>query len=271
MNRGLLAKTWLETRSSTLGFALGLALAEGILAFVIPIMLSSYGQQLIQLPFVQRFIAGLLGTASIEGLGTNVLRSVAWVHPMVLAIFWAHAITFGTRMPAGETDRGTIDILLGLPVTRFAALVSDGVVCAASALLVVAAALIGNLIGGSLSTTTPQTPFAVTLSIAANFYALYVAVAGLSYWVSVCSDRRGRAVAVTIAFVLASFLLNFVAQLWTPARPFGAASLLEYYRPLQLVQNGALPIRDISVLFAFGALCWTAAAVVFSKRDLRTS
>ena len=45
-------------------------------------------------------------------------QAFLWVHPTVLTLVWAHEVVCCTRTPAGEIDRGTIDFLLGLPVSR---------------------------------------------------------------------------------------------------------------------------------------------------------
>jgi len=45
--------------------------------------------------------------------------------------------------------------------------------------------------------------------VMANFFGVYLAVGGIAFLVSALSDRRGRAMAVVFAIVLASFLLNF--------------------------------------------------------------
>jgi len=270
MNRGLLAKTIHEIGLATLIFGVGLGAAEGLLAYVFPWLFTTYADQILKLPLVQPIIGGFLGTGSVDSLGAEAVQSFAWVHPLVLALLWGHAIWFCTRVPAGEIDRGTIDLLLSLPASRLAVMINEAVVCAASGLVLAGLALAGNLLGTTLATGVPPGGLATRLAIAVNMYALFLAVAGMTSFVSASSDRRGRAVGTALAVVLASFLLNFLAQFWRPAHPLGVASLLDYYRPLEITRSGRWPVRDTGTLLAFAAVCWAAAVLVFRSRDLRT-
>ena len=62
----------------------------------------------------------------------GAVESIGWVHPVVLAITWVDAIIATTRVPAAEVDRGTIDVLLGLPISRFNLFASETLVWLAS-------------------------------------------------------------------------------------------------------------------------------------------
>ncbi len=271
MNRGILRKTLLEVRGPTLMFAAGMAFAEGLLSFAIPSLFVTHAEQLLQLPFVQRIIATLLGAGSVPEFTPQVMRSFAWVHPVVLAILWSFAIWFCTRVPAGEIDRGTIDIFLSQPVSRLDVMIGDAAVCATAGLLPVSAALVGHLLGSGFARMGSSISLSAAAGIAANMYAMFIALAGLTYLVSAGCDRRGRAVGLALAIVLASFLANFIAQLWPAARGVGYVSVLNYYRPLHTAQSSQWPVGDILGLLLCGVTCWAIGAAIFAKRDLRTA
>lgn len=271
MNAGLVAKSFREVRGSLLAFAIGLGVVEGLLSFVFPTLLASYGAQILQMPFVQQIIAALLGASAGDGLSAAMIGSFAWVHPIVLAVLWIAAITLGTRLPAGEIDRGTIDILLGLPASRASFLACDSLVTLSVGMIMALSAAAGNVLGNRLADPHAQISLNLTAATALNLFAVYVAVLGLTYLVSACSASRGRAVGVVAAIVLASFFLNFLAQYWPPARRLGWLSMLEYFRPLQIIQTQAWPVRNILILVIFGAGGWFAALFVFGRRDIRTT
>jgi ABC-2 type transport system permease protein len=270
LNRGLLIKTLHEIRWPAVIFAAALLIAEGWIAFAIPRLLGSYAEQLRQLQFATKIAGSLLGTGSVEEFTPQIMRSFAWVHPIVLAILWAQAIWFCTRVPAGEIDRGTIDVLLSQPLSRMDVMITDAVTCAVAGLLPAFAALLGNVAGSRLAGSGAALLPGPVIAVGVNLYAMFIAVAGMTYLVSSCSDRRGRAVGVALGVLLASFLVNFIAQLVPAARPFGVISVLEYYRPLPIVQTGRWPTADIAILFGCGVVCWIAAVATFRRRDLRT-
>lgn len=270
MNRGLLHKVLREILPTTLLIGAALFLVEIILAYVLPRFQQQFSQQMAAMPFFQTVMKALLGTDVSAGIGPEVLLSLAWVHPVVLALLWTHAILAGTRVPAGEVDRGTIDILLGLPVSRWQVLTAETLVAAGGAVLIVGAAVAGHLLGASGAPAEHRIAAARLPAIGANLVALHLAVAGVSSLVSSFCDRRGRAAAVAVAVVLASFLLNYLAQFWEPARRVAFLGVLDYVRPVTIIRTGQWPLRDLAVLVGVGAACWTVGGVVFARRDLCT-
>jgi hypothetical protein len=70
--------------------------------------------------------------------------------------------------------------------------------------------------------------------------------------------------------VVASFLLNYLAQFWEPARRVAFLGMLRYYRPLTILRDGAWPMRDMSILVGAALVLWTIAGLIFSRRDLST-
>ena len=277
MSRGVILKTFREVWITTLIFAGAMLLAEGLLAYVIPMLFSEYteqmlqlAEQLLQLDFVKKIGIGLVGVELEGDFGPETIRTFAWFHIIVLAILWAFCITYCTRMPAGEIDRGTVDILLSWPASRTRIFLCDALMWLAAGMLVVLCGWLGNHLGGRSAGKEYHIPTASSVAIVANMYSMFLAIGGMVYLVSAVSDRRGSAVGVALGVLLASFFLNFLAQFWPPAKSVGFLSVLEYYRPLQIVREGSWPIRDMLVLIVAGAVFYIIALIVFARRDIRT-
>jgi ABC-type transport system involved in multi-copper enzyme maturation permease subunit len=117
MNRGLLLRAFRESWVTTLGFGLVLLGVEAALTFV----LTKFGAQISEqmLDFERRIIQAMLGAEASDRIGPQMLQSIAWVHPVVLALLLGHAMISCTRVPVSEVDRGTVDVLLSLPVSRW--------------------------------------------------------------------------------------------------------------------------------------------------------
>ena len=205
----------------------------------------------------------------MDHLRPEMLPAIAWVHPVTLALIWGMALAFCTRVPAGEVDRGTIDVLLGLPVSRRQVWVTESLVWLTSGAVLVLLAAAGNRLGNAIA-NGPDTDPAWMLVLAANLMCLYVAVGGLTWFLSSLCDRRGRAIGIALAFVLATFLLNYLAPVWDWADQHSSWSLLHYYVPLRILRDGTWPLHDMAVLAAFGAVFWTAGGIIFNRRDLAT-
>lgn len=270
MNAGLMRKSLRETAALTAICGLALMGLEAALAWLFPVFWEEGAGQWFRMKFVRVFLNALLGTQADGTLGPTTIMAFAWVHPLVLVLLAAHLITFATRVPAGEIDRGTIDLLLSLPVSRTRVYVSEAAVWLGSGVLVICLALAGfslSVRGAPVEFRPPPARLAV---IAVNLFSLYAAVGGVTWLCSAMSDRRGRAVAVAFGVVFSSFLINFIAQLWPPAERMTFLSVLTYYRPMNILGTTGWPVRDLVVLFAVAAGCWAAGLVVFRKRDICT-
>jgi beta-exotoxin I transport system permease protein len=269
MNRGLLAKALGECWVGTLLFGLGLAVTEAVEAYAT----LHYREQISflwgQVDLIRPFLRGLLGPELAEQIGPTMLLSLPWIHPLALTLLWAQAIAYCTRIPAGEVDRGTIDVLLGLPVARGQVYRTYTLVWLASGLALVILAAVGNTLGLRLlgqERIDTRRLFILTT----NLFCLYIAVGGMTWLASAMSNQRGRAVGVALGVVLASFLLNYLAQAWPPAQRVSFLSILQYYRPLVIIRDATWPARDILVLLATGGGLWAAGGIVFARRDLST-
>jgi ABC-2 type transport system permease protein len=108
------------------------------------------------------------------------------------------------------------------------------------------------------------------LQVMSNLFCVYVAVGGIAFLISALSDRRGRAVGVVFAILLASFLLNFIANFLQPAKQIAFLGILEYYRPAQILQHGHFPWRDVAVLLAVGLVAWLAGGEILARRSITT-
>jgi len=271
MNRGLLLKSWRETWPPTVLFGGALFVIQAILAFALPKLQSQLSAQLASTPFLRNLIGAMIGTDVGGGLGPEMFAAIAWVHPVVLALVWAHAIVLCTRVPAGEVDRGTIDVLLALPVSRWQVFVTESLVWVGAAFSIIVAALLGNAVVARLGGNALDIAVTRLLPVAANLLAIATSVGAFAWLASCLSDRRGRALAVALLAVLASFLLNYLAPFWEPANRIAWLSVLRYHQPVRVLQSGQWPFADLGVLLGAAALMWVVAGTVFARRDLTTT
>ncbi len=268
--RGIMLKSFHETWPATLMCGVLLLGVEMVLAYVIPTFQAQFSEALLQIKFVQTFVGAMLGIDASEQLGPEAFTAFAWVHPVVLALIWTHALVSCTRMPAGEIDRGTVDLTLTLPVTRWGLLVAETAVWIVAGVFVLALGVVGNEWGGLYVDTAMRPAIGRVLIVLANMLCLYLAVGGLSWLMSAASNRRGPALIVVLLFLLASFLLNFLAQFWSVADRIAFLGILDYYRPMYVLRDGTVPWRDMVVLLTTAVTLWIAAGVVFSRRDVCT-
>ncbi len=271
MLAGLLEKTLRETWVVIMIACAGLALAAGLFTLILPSFQEGLNDFLLQVPFLRTLLSGLLGMEIGEGLTPQVLAAAVWSHPIVLSIVWGFELVFCSRVPAGEIERGTIDVLLGWPVSRRGVYLAETCVWLAAGALLLACGFLGAQVGSW--TLQPEErpavlPMLVTLG---NLFGVYVLVGSAALCLGAASSRRGSAMGWAFAFVLASYLLNFLAQIWAPARLVAWASFSHYYQPARAFLTGAAPWRDVLVLGLAGAALWTLGALVWARRSVRTT
>lgn len=273
MARGLIAKTIRETWLATFLFAVGLGALEGLIAYIIPTFvageLDEITEQWLKIDFVRNMLKALLGTEidTLVGPGTF---AVGWTHPIALALLWAQAITFCTRVPAGEVDRGTIDVLLGLPVSRTRVYLCESAAFLVAGLCVVAMGVVGSVTFAWYAPPELKYASGDLVIVVTNLYCLHIAVGGFTLFVSCLSNRRGPAVGIVFGILLASFLLSFLAQFWEPAQRLSFLTVLNYYRPMLIMRESAWPVADILALLGVGFITWLAGLIIFARRDICT-
>lgn len=270
MIRGLLEKTVREVWLATLLFAFALFGAMSLLTFVLPKVQEGIGDIFARLPFVKTIVAVLVGTEVSGEITAQLMQSILWVHPVVLAIIWAHAITFCTRVPAGEIDRGTIDLLLGLPVSRRAVYGSETIVWLVSGAGVLLVGACGHWTTAPAIPMAMRPPVRLVFYVLTNLYCVYLAVGGMAFLISALSDRRGPAIGIVFGLVLVSFLLNFLAPLWETAKHAAVVSVVHYYQPAEILRTAAFPWRNVAVLCGIALVSWFAGAIAFLRRDVCT-
>jgi putative exporter of polyketide antibiotics len=270
MVRGLLTKTLYENWLATLLFGVGLFFVTAVFTYIVPQAQAGLDQVIASMPFVRTIIQALLGSDFGEQITAPMMQSIVWVHPIILSIVWAHEIVFCSRLPAGEIDRGTIDVLLALPISRRGLYVCHSACWLLSGVVVLSLGVVGQQLGARLIPAEARPSTAAIAAIVSNLYFLYVAVGGVALLASSLSSRRGTAVALVFGLLLASFLLNFLAQIWPPAATLAPFGVLNYYQPARILRSGGWPVGDLCVLCSLGVATWMLGCESFARRDIVT-
>lgn len=271
MIRGLLIKILLETRVPTMLFSGALFVVMFLLTSLLPKVLGEFHQFFDKLPFVKPLITALLGMdPGNDGLTAAMMQAFLWVHPTVLSLLWAHELMYCSRIPAAEIDRGSIDFLLGLPLSRWDLFRAESIGWVISGLVILLTGFSGHLAASYGLQPTMRPPASAIVSILVNLFCVYLAVGAMAFLVSSFSDRRGRAIGIMFGILMASFLLNFLAQFWPPAQFVSFLSVMDYYRPALILQQDRFPLADVVCLMSISLIMWTIAGVQLKRRSICT-
>lgn len=228
-------------------------------------------QVLLSTAFIRRFITTILGAEIGDGLSPTGMLAFGFAHPVLYALSWAFLLATITRVLVSEIELGTADLLLTLPVSRFYIYASTAVVWLIAAVFLSLAPLVGTRLGVSFFGPNQDADFARLAVVSVNLFALNVCIGAVAMLISTWVSRRGMAIGIVLAFLLSSFLLNFLATLSQTARSVSGIGVLYYYRPLVVVRDSGWPIRDIIVLLLAGLVCWAIGAWRYSTKDIHAA
>ncbi|HXF72004.1 MAG TPA: ABC transporter permease subunit [Actinomycetota bacterium] len=219
-----------------------------------------FNEFLRQAPSWVRDLIGSPDFATPEGYARSELFALTL--PIVLLVY---GIGLGARAVAGEEERGSLDLLLSLPVRRGRVVAERFAALAGGLLLLSATAWAAILVLGP--------PFELRLDPAAVAAACLLAgLLGLAFGsvalaVGAATGRRARAAGVAGALALLSFLVNTFATSVDWIRPLRWASPFRYYAAHDPLLGAFRPL-DALVLAAIAAIALAVAVATFERRDL---
>ena len=228
------------------------------------------GREWIELPWVRAFLQAMVGADMAEGFTPNGITSFAFSHPFTWVVLVTFMLTLTSGVLVGEVDRGTMDLLAGLPVSRVSIYASvSGVILLMG--LPLCWAMWSGVAFGRRVVGGDQISMEHLQAVAWHLYVTYVYVACFGMAVSAISKRRGNAIAFAFAAIFGSFVLNFLCALWPAARKVEWLSFLHFYTPLPIARTGEIMQKHMLILLIGAAAWWTLGLIVFCRRDIHAA
>jgi ABC-type transport system involved in multi-copper enzyme maturation permease subunit len=244
-----------------------LALGFGLFEFVVGLSYASVDQNAIRqvldaLPPALRALAGSADVASPTGYSGS-----GYLHPVALACQAAVAISMAAA-PARETEDGTAELVLSRPLPPHRWLAAHAAAMASGLVVVVAGGYLGGLVAAlTVDDLAPVDPGPLALALVAGF-ACFLAVGGVTLLVSSLVRTGGRAVGWATGFLLVSYAIDYLSQVWSIAEPLGPLSIFHYLDPPAVIASGSLGGEDVLALLGLAAVAIAAALVLVDRRDL---
>jgi ABC-2 type transport system permease protein len=266
MNRALLKKSLHETKSLLLGCVAWLFLFSWVRVWIVSRMEKSRFESILEQ------FGDLVETASPVAISQLVSFTgriaLGYDDALIVFVILAFAITRGSDVVSGELGRGTLEIVLAQPVSRWQVLGSQAIVTVTCLALLVFATWLGNWVGiqttharverpatvtGPLGITVPI-PFAKPkiesvpmreevdprhlMPAALNLFCLALFFAGGTSLLSACDRYRSRTIGLAITFLVLQTVMKVIGRL-VKAKPWEQLtyfSVLTAYEPQKLVE-----------------------------------
>jgi len=281
MNLALLKKTALESRWLLAGSMVFMFIVHWLRVWISSFFTENKLQGIFNL--MPEIIEPLL-PVSFTQMATGVGRiAVAYDDPIVLLLVTVWAISRGSDAVSGELNRGTMEMLLAQPVTRWGVLAAQGGMTVLGAAILALTALAGTSVG--LVTVTLEQPVFARSFVppALNLFAFTVFLAGLTTLVSSGQNLRSRTIGIVGGMYAVSMVLKIVGRMapgfsgltyvsfFTPFEPQLLAADMEQAWSLWLPSGDSFQLGGLgydSILIGLGLVCYATATVVFCRRDL---
>lgn len=244
-----------------------LGIALGAFLFLVGLSYSSVDENQIRSlveslpPALQAFVKGS-DIASPSGyLGST------FIHPITLSIMAATAIAAGAA-PARDVETGVAELMLSRPLTRSAWLGAEILAMLIQLVVVALMGLVGALI--AISTVDALAPVSAgnLVLTAIPLLLLFVGIGAVTMLAGTFSRTAARAIGWGTAFALVAYALDYLAQVWGVAEPFGVLSVMHWYRPATILGTGSVPASTWAVLVGVAVVAGGAALALTARREV---
>ncbi len=243
------------------------ALALAVWGAILPIVFDAFGAQ-----FEDLMESGAIPSQFAQFGGGDIFSlagsvSLGFIHPIAVGLGLVFAVGFAGAAIAGERQRGTLEVLLARPVSRrriyLTALIASALFVAVTVAALSLGALAGAAIVGRVAELGPGNLPILWLNASLLFWAF----AAVSLAASVSFDRLTPAIGLSLAFVLVSYFLDVIGELWPDAAFLQPYSLF-HYLDARAALAGLPDPANFVVLAGVIATAVAYALIVFPRRDL---
>jgi ABC-2 type transport system permease protein len=218
------------------------------------------------------FLQPMFGTSLAKLASPAGQLSILFGHLVTILICIGWAVGRGSDSISGEIGRGTMDLLLSLPVWRFSVMAVPAVVAAMGAAVLAASVWVGLALGLLCVRFPDPPPLGQFLPGVVNLFAMTFCFTGFTTLVSSCSRDRWRTISLAGGFFVLSLILKLVARMWPHGGWLNYFSFLSLFRPQEMILT---PSREVwpglrcdAALLLLGLLAYAVAALVFWRRDI---
>jgi ABC-2 type transport system permease protein len=201
------------------------------------------------------------------------LIMASWNHPFILMLIASWSIVRGSGAVAAEVERGTMDLILSRPVSRWAFLASQVSAALAGLMILALALMAGAAIAVRFNVLREPPSPEILFRPAVNLAALGLPIYGYTLFASALDHVARRPALIGSVLTLGGFIAWVVSLIpvlqnmqWKPW--LERVSIFKAYNPIELVTKGETLAFNVSLLAAIGCGFIALAFVAFALRDL---
>lgn len=210
-------------------------------------------------------LLALAGSADVASPG-GYLGS-AYAHPVALTIQAALVISMAATV-ARDLDSGQAELVLSRPIPVWHWIAAQWTALAVALVVVASGGFLGGLVGISTVGALSGIGVGSLAVVSIGGYLTFLALGGIALLVAALAQSGGRAVGWAAGIALVWYALDYLADIWTVAEPFGPISAFHHYDPGVILSTGSLPGSDVLWWVLVAAVSVTLAHLAFERREL---
>ncbi len=264
MLRNLLLKTLRDQRIPVLAYGLGLG-ALALLVIAIYPSFAASGAELEEamknLPDAYKaFTGGVLSLTEFDGY---LVSQYLIILPLILAIF---AIIEGTGALRGEEERGTMDTLLSLPISRSQVVLHKTAATLLSLVLVLV--IIGVVLWVSIGFVDEATLELDRLALVMlNAFGMGALFYCFSLFLSASLPSRRLAGVLGAVFTVGAYFFDAMTDIVENLYDYRILGPFNYFEPLAVLRED-ISFQDPAVLLGASLVFLALAVLIFRRRDI---
>jgi ABC-2 type transport system permease protein len=201
-----------------------------------------------------------LSIGTFEGF-ISLEYMLAW--QMILIAF---AIALSTRLTK-ETEDGTLELILSYPISRLKLILSK---FAAAVCLIISLTFLSSVVLYLFTfINTASISFGRLMELSLVSSALFFAFLGIGFLCAALFNERGKAIAVMVAVLVVSYLIDVFAGIWDRIKNFHFLSLFKYAKVETILKNGVIDEKNLLILLGVGIVSFIIAAFLFQRKDIQ--
>ena len=209
-------------------------------------------------------LQALVGSEALKSVGGYIDNEILAMRLPLMTIIMSIALFVG--LTAGNEERGTLQTLLALPVSR-------GRVMAETFLagcIILAIACASVWLGLVLALANIHESYSLMRLVAAtaNLWFVTVAFGGLAFAVGAVTGRKGLTIGIASVVAFGSFFFSTFSETVSGLKGFGSATLFHYYTSSNVAVRG-IDWTDLGVMALAILAAFAVGIVGFNRRDLQ--
>lgn len=213
------------------------------------------------------FIKALMGGEVLEVANIAGLIAIGYQDPLVLLLYMLYAVGVPTGLLAGEIQKGTMELILSRQVTKMHVYIWAGLITIVGMYALVLVMFTGTVVATRIYEFYQEVPLYFFFKLAVVGGVLASTVGGIALLAAACF-RRGTAVWVTVAYLVANYFVSIITDWWPRMAWMAPVSIFNYVDGPKIFENPGWPVGDMCVLLGVLAISTVLGGIIWYRRDL---